>query len=190
MSLEDIDRYFEMDGEELRDELDALLDDVEGNVGTLVEERGEDVPRLMDKLDETDAAEFANEEPELADRFQSFLWDLTSEIVESSEDLQDQITQGATVNFAATDSPMEGHLHVDDDAKTLDGGPGHVDGADLHIEGDSDTLVGMLTGSTDLVQGFMAGEFEMDGDVDTGMELASVMEPIYDSLGEEGKAEA
>jgi putative sterol carrier protein len=189
MSLEDIDRYIEMSAENLRDEIGAFLEDVEGNVGTLVEEHEDDVPRLMDKLDETDAAEFANEDPELADRFQTFLWDLTSEIVEASEDLQSQITQGATVNFAATDSPMEGHLHVDDDEKSLDGGPGHVDGADLHIEGDSDTLVGMLTGSTDLVQGFMAGEFEMDGDVDTGMELASVMEPIYDSLGE-GTAEA
>ena len=190
MSLDDIDRYIDMSAEELRDELGSLLDDVEGEVDTLVREHKEDVPRLMDKLDETDAAEFANEEPELADRFQTFLWDLTSEIVAASEELQSQITQGATVNFAATDSPMEGHLHVDDDAKTLDGGPGQVDGADLHIEGDSDTLVGMLTGSTDLVQGFMAGEFEMDGEVDTGMELASVMEPIYDSLGEEGTAEA
>jgi putative sterol carrier protein len=184
MSLEDIDRYTEMSAENLRGEIGAFLDDVEGNVGTLVEEHEDDVPLLMDKLDGTDAAGFANEEPELADRFQTFLWDLTSEVVEASEDLQSQITQGATVNFAATDSPMEGHLHVDDDENSLDGGPGHADGADLHIEGDSDTLVGMLTGSTDIVQGFMAGEFEMEGDVDTGMELASVMEPIYDSLGE------
>lgn len=188
MSLDDIDRYFEMDGDELREELDSLLDDVEGQVDVLVRERGDDVPRLMDKLDETDAAEFANEEPEVADRFQGFLWDLTAEVVEASEDLQDQITQGATVNFAATDSPMEGHLHVDDDEKTLDGGPGQVDGADLHIEGDSDTLVGMLTGSTDLVQGFMAGEFEMDGEVDTGMELASVLEPVYDEIGGDAAA--
>jgi len=188
MSLDDIDRYFEMDGDELRDELDSLLDDVEGQVDVLVRERADDVPRLMDKLDETDAAEFANEEPEVADRFQGFLWDLTAEFVETSEDLQDQITQGATVNFAANDSPMEGHLHVDDDEKTLDGGPGQVEGADLRIEGDSNTLVGMLTGSTDLVQGFMAGEFEMEGEVDTGMELASVLEPVYDEIGGDAAA--
>ncbi len=183
MSLQDIDRYFEMEAEELRDELDNLLEDIEGQVETLVEERPDDLPRLMEKLDETDAAEFAEEEPELADRFQDFLWDLTESFIAANEDLRENITQGATVNFTASDSPMEGHLYVDDEEQTLDGGPGQVDGADLHISGDSNTLVGMLTGSTDLVQGFMAGEFEMDGDVDTGMELASVLEPVYDELG-------
>jgi hypothetical protein len=35
----------------------------------------------------------------------------------------------------------------------------------------------------------MAGEFEMDGDVDTGMELASVMTPVHERLNEYGDEE-
>jgi len=182
MSLPETDRYFEMSEEELRENMEGLLDALEGSTDRLVEGCPEDIPRLMERIDETDAAEFANEEPETAERLQNFLWELAGELVDSDEELRENITSSAVVNFEAEDSPMEGHLHVDGDEKTVRGSSGHVDGAELHISADSNTLVGMVTGSTDLVQGFMAGEFEMDGDIDKGMELASVMEPVYDEL--------
>jgi len=86
------------------------------------------------------------------------------------------------VNFEAEDSPMEGHVVVDADERTFEGGAGNIDGTDLQITGPSDVLAGMLTGSTDPVQGFMAGDEE--GNVDLGMELASVIEGTYsEALG-------
>ncbi|MFP4189316.1 MAG: hypothetical protein ACLFR5_07945, partial [Halobacteriales archaeon] len=129
---DDIDRYFEMSDEELKENLPSLLEDVD-DVGALVEQRAEDVPRLLSRLDGTDVEEFANDAPEVAERFQDFLWDATSALVDRDEELQQNITQSATVNFEADDSPMAGHLKVDSDAGTLDGGSGHVDGADLSI---------------------------------------------------------
>jgi len=183
---DDIDRYFEMSDEELKENLPELLDALSGDVEALVEERAEDVPRLLSRLDSTDVEEFANDAPGVAEKFQDFLWNATSALVDRDEELQHNITRSATVNFAANDSPMEGHLVVDADAGTLEGGSGHVDGADLSINGPSNTLAGMLTGSTDPVQGFMAGEFEMDGDVDTGMEIASIMTPVHERLNRYG----
>ncbi|MCX2818191.1 SCP2 sterol-binding domain-containing protein [Haladaptatus sp. F3-133] len=185
----EIDRYFEMSDEELKNNLTSLLNDID-DVEALVEQRSEDVPRLLSRLDGTDVEEFANDAPEVAEEFQDFLWDATSALVDRDEELQENITQNATVNFEADDSPMRGHLRVEDEAGTLEGGAGHVDGADLHITGPSNTLAGMLTGSTDPVQGFMAGEFEMDGDVDTGMELASVMTPVHERLNKYADEEA
>ncbi len=186
---DDIDRYFEMSDEELKQNLPELLDALADDVEALVEERAEDVPRLLSRLDSTDVEGFANDAPEVAEEFQDFLWDATSALVDRDEELQQNITQSATVNFEATDSPMEGHLEVDADAGALEGGAGNVDGADLNITGPSNTLAGMLTGSTDPVQGFMAGEFEMDGDVDTGMELASVITPVHERLNRYGDEE-
>ncbi|MFW5929635.1 MAG: SCP2 sterol-binding domain-containing protein [Halobacteriota archaeon] len=177
-----IDQYFEMDEEELKDSLPQLLDTVEGNVQALVEEREDDVPRLLRKLDETDVEEFANDAPEVAERFQDFLWEATAELIERNEELKQNITTSATVNFEADDSPMQGHLEVDADQQTITGGAGSLDDAQLHVTGPSNVLAGMLTGSTDPVQGFMAGEFEMDGEVDKGMELAQVMTPINQKL--------
>jgi len=191
MSLvEDIDRYFEMSDEELKENLPSLLDDLEGRVDELVEDHRGDVPRLLNRLDDTDVEEFANDAPEVADRFQDFLWDATNALVERDKELRENITQSAKVNFEADDSPMAGHVVVDADERTFEGGSGNIDGTDLQITGPSNVLAGMLTGSTDPVQGFMAGEFDMDGDVDLGMELASVMTPVHERLQEYGNGEA
>jgi len=98
MSLaEDIDRYFEMSDEELKENLPSLLNDLEGRVDELVEDHRKDVPRLLERLDETDVEGFANDAPEVAKRFQDFLWDATSALVERDEDLRENITQSATV---------------------------------------------------------------------------------------------
>lgn len=177
-----VDEYFEMSDDELKDNLPDLLDTVEGNVNALVEEREDDVPRLLRRLDSTDVEEFANDAPEVAQRFQDFLWEATSALINRNEDLQENITVDATVNFEADDSPMEGHLEVDAGDQSIQGGSGTLGDADLLVTGPSNVLAGMLTGSTDPVQGFMAGEFEMDGEVDKGMELAQVMTPINQKL--------
>ncbi len=177
-----VSEYFEMSDDELKENLPDLLDTVEGNVDSLVEEREDDVPRLLRRLDSTDVEEFANDAPEVAERFQDFLWEATSALIARNDDLAENITVDATVNFEADDSPMQGHLEVDADSQSITGGSGTINDADLQVTGPSNVLAGMLTGSTDPVQGFMAGEFEMDGEVDKGMELAQVMTPINQKL--------
>ncbi|MDY6779836.1 MAG: SCP2 sterol-binding domain-containing protein [Halobacteria archaeon] len=191
MSLrEKIEQSYEMSEEELKNELPSLLDELEGNAGEIVEEHSDLLPDLMERLEEVDTAEFANEDPDTADRFQDFLWELTEAVVEHDEELQDNIDTDTSVRFEATDSPMEGHLEVSQEDRTLEGGAGEPDGDyDLHIEGPSNVLSGMLTGTTDPIQGFMAGEFEMDGPVDEGMQLASVMKPVNQKMTGDGAAE-
>jgi putative sterol carrier protein len=188
---ERIEASFEMDDEELKQELPELLDALEGELETLYEESREDLSRLMDRLDETDAAEFAEDAPDVAAQFQDFLWNVTSFVVEREEDLQGNINVDAKVNFEATDSPMTGHLKVHEEEKRIEGGSEQISDAEIHISGPTNVLSGMLTGSTDPVQGFMAGEFEMDGPVDKGMQLAQVMTPVNERLaGEDEDAEA
>lgn len=183
MSLEQrIQDSFELSEDELKEELPGLLEDLEGKTAELVEENPEILTRLMTRMEEIDTAEFASDAPEVAEQFQDFLWDTTKELVKRDEELRSEIDIDIKVNFEANDSPMKGHLVVDKEEEVIRGGSGLLDDGDLHITADSNTLVGLLTGNVDPVQGFMSGQYEMDGPVDKGMQLAPIMTSMTESF--------
>lgn len=155
-----------------------FLEDLEENP----EDHPDAVPTMVDMMGQVDVAEFTRSAPELSDKFQDMLWMETQRIVENDEGIQKKINVDIRVNFEANDSPMEGHLIVDNDEKTVRGGAGLLDDAELHITADSDTLTGLLTGEVDPVQGFMSGQYEMDGPVDKGMQLAPIMTEINEKF--------
>lgn len=179
-----IEESFELDEDELKEELPGLLDGLEGNTADLVEENPEILTRLMTRMEEIDTAEFANDAPDVAEKFQDFLWETTTELVRRDDDMRNEIDLDIKVNFEANDSPMQGHLEVDQDEQLIYGGAGLLDDADLHITADSNTLVAMLTGDVDPVQGFMSGQYEMDGPVDKGMQLAPIMNSMTERFAQ------
>lgn len=165
--------------ENFKETMRDFLEDLEENP----EEHPDAIPTMVEMMEQVDVAEFTKSAPDLADKYQDMIWLATQDLVEDDPEIQKMIDVDVSVNFEANDSPMEGHLVVDKDEKTVRGGSGLLDNAELHITSDSDTLVGLLTGEVDPVQGFMSGQYEMDGPVDKGMQLAPIMTEINEKFG-------
>ena len=178
-----IEESFEKDDEQLEEDLPELLDEIDGQTDELAREHPELVSKILGRMQEMDVASFVSDNPETADQFQDLLWSGVRVLAENDEDVQEQIDQDISVNFEADDCPMTGHLRTDAEESTVTGGAGHLDDPDITITGPADTLVGLITGGVDPIQGFMQQKYEMDGPVNKGTQLA----PIMNSLSEKAK---
>lgn len=177
---EKIDEAFELGPDELKEVLPPILDELDENVLDLLENDPEILPRLFKKMDELDIAEMAKDSPELVDKFQEFLWTTTEELIRQDDDIRERIKEDVVVNFQATDSPMEGHLIVDSKDSTIRGGPNRSNNADIVITADSNTLIDLLTGEIDPVQGFMTDQYDMDGPMSKGVKLIPILNGMAD----------
>ena len=177
-----IEASLDQSPDELSESLPELLDEIEGNVRELVEEEPDLFADVVGRMDDLDVAEFVNENPETADQFQELLWTGAEVIAEREASVQEAIEVDVAVNFEADDCEMTGHIVVDADEETVTGGAGHIDDADLEISGSAETLVALLTGETDPVQGFMSGEFELEGPVPLGTQLAPVLSELAENV--------
>lgn len=179
---ERIDESLDASVDELEDELPALLDAVDGQTRELVEDNPVLFGRLVGRMEELDIAEFVSENPETADQFQDLLWTGMEVLVENTPEVKAEIVQDITVNFEADDCPMEGHLEVDGEAQTVTGGAGTIEDPVLEISGPAGNLVGLMTGDIDPVQGFMSQQYELDGPVAQGTQLAPVMSNLSENI--------
>jgi putative sterol carrier protein len=179
---ERIGASLEKDTEELTKDLPDLLAAVEGQERELIAENPDLFAQVVSRMDDVDIATFVSEAPEAAAQFQDLLWAGVSLLVEEEEEIQDQIAADITANFEAEDCPMEGHLVVDADGKTVTGGAGLQNNPDLTLTGPADVLTSLITGSIDPIQGFMTQEYELDGSVQKGTQLAGVMDSITESV--------
>jgi putative sterol carrier protein len=185
MTEELIDRVeasLEKDEDELKEDLPALLAEIEGQERELIAENPEVFAGVVSRMDDIDIESFYADAPEAADQFQELLWTGVNLLVENNEEIREQIATDITANFEADDCPMEGHLDVDADEETITGGASLVDDPDLTLTGPGDTLTGLITGTIDPIQGFMTQEYELDGSVQKGTQLASVMGEITESV--------
>ncbi|WP_247008956.1 SCP2 sterol-binding domain-containing protein [Halorientalis litorea] len=180
--IERVESALELPPEELADELPALLDDIEGQVEVVAMENPRVFARIVQRMDEMDIAAFADDYPDTVDRFMDVLWTGMNLLVRFSPDVQDSITEDLGVNFEASNAPMEGHLQLDADEGTADGGAELLDDPDITINGPANTLASLITGGKDPVQGFMQQEFEMDGDIQKGTQLAATMDKLTEKL--------
>lgn len=181
-TVERIEASLELDEDELQAELPEILAEVDGQTEELMRENPEVFAKVVGRMEEIDVAEFVNEAPEAADQFQELLWTGVQLMVENNEDIQDDIATDIVANFEATDCPMTGHLETDADAQTVRGGAGLVEDPDLTLTGPADTLVALITGGIDPVQGFMTQQYELDGSVQKGTQLASVMGSLTEQV--------
>lgn len=177
-----IEAALDMSDEELAQELPAILDRVEGQAQVVAMENPALFGQIIQRMGSMDVGDFAAEHPETVAQFQSVLWEGMDLLVQFSPDVQQSITQDLAVNFDASDAPMTGHLALDADEQIVEGGTDLLDDPDIEITGPADTLVSLITGGTDPVQGFMSGEFQMDGEVQKGTQLASTMGKITEKL--------
>lgn len=173
-----IEAATEQPDDELEERLPGLLEDLEGHARALVRERPETFGRVVERMRALDVAAFVTDSPETADRFQELLWAGVGVLVEERSAVRERIDEDVTANFAATDCPMTGHLEVDADERTIRGGAGTLEDPMLEISGPADTLVGLVAGDVDPIQGFMRQRFEMDGPVDKGTGLAPVIDSV------------
>lgn len=177
-----IESAIELSDEELADELPAIPDDVEGQTEQLALDNPALFGQIVVRMGEMDVSEFASEHPETVERFQTVLWTGMDLLVQFSPDVQESITQDITVTFDATDAPMTGSLELDATAGTITGDTDPITEPDVEITGPADVLVSLITGGTDPIQGFMAQEFQMQGDVQKGAQLAGTMEQLTAKL--------
>lgn len=175
-----IDEALDKPIDELEDELPALLEEIDGNTQELLETNPAVFVEVVDRVDEVDVAEFVSDNPETAERFQGILWTGAELFVDQNPDVLEQVPSDVAINFEANDCPLEGHIAIDTETRKLTGAPGTVDEAELTLIGPADTLVGIITGDVDPVQGFMGGEFDLDGDVSRGAQLAQIFQQMTD----------
>jgi putative sterol carrier protein len=177
-AAERIESVLDKPDDELAEELPALLDDIEGQTEQLLLDNPALFARVTQRMDAVDIAEFANEQPETVEQFQGMLWTGMELLVQASPDVQESITEDISVNFEATDAPMTGHLEIIEDEETIRGGTDLLDDPDLTITGPADELVALITGNADPIQGFMQQDYDMDGDIQKGTQLAATMNEL------------
>ena len=180
--IQRIEESVNKDEEQLKADLPGLLSDMEGKERELIEENPDTLTEVISRMSDIDIAAFYADEPKAADQFQDLLWAGVNSLVENNPEIQDAIGANITANFEAEDCAMEGHLDVNADDQTVEGGAGQVSDADLTLSGPAGVLTSLITGGTDPVQGFMQQEYELDGSVQKGTQLASVMGEITDNV--------
>jgi len=177
-----VEDTLDKDEEQLKEDLPDLLTDIQGQEKELIKENPEVFAKVIGRMDDIDIASFYEDEPEAGNQFQDLLWTGVNVLVEENPEIKDQIAADITANFEADDCPMEGHLDVNAGEETITGGSGPVSDPDLTLTGPADTLTGLITGGIDPVQGFMQQQYELDGSVQKGTQLASVMGEITESV--------
>lgn len=180
--IERIDRATTLSDEELADELPEILAEIEGRTEEVILENPPVFAQVVQRMGEMDVEEFAAENPETVEQFQEVLWTGMDILVRVSRDIRNSITQDITVNFEATDAPMTGHLEVIADEERINGGTDLLEEPDITIEGPANTLVSLITGQVDPVQGFMAQKFTMQGSVRKGTQLSQTMTTLTEKL--------
>lgn len=143
-----------------------------------VTERPEHANGLMDDIDETDVAEAARRDPEVVEEVQRLLWTVHRVKVERFPALGSAVEKSVSVNYEASDSPLEGHMETDADAGSLSGGPYVLDHADLTLTGGSNVLAGLLTGSNDPIRAYERGEISVQGSLTDARGLAEALRRV------------
>ncbi len=165
--------------DELKKELPGLLDSLDDvNVEDLVNEFPDFVPKLMGKLNEIDIKGFIDDAPDTSVKFMGLLWKSVPVMVEKDAEAKSRLEQAgeAKISFEATDSSMTSHLMID--GGKLTGGADALSNYDLKMFGPTESIVGLLTGKINPIQGFMAGKYKMEGNVSLGMKLSPLLTSI------------
>jgi putative sterol carrier protein len=184
-TIQRIEATLDKPDDQLTAELPELLDAIDGRTEELLLSNPALFARVTQRMDRVNIGEFASEHPETVEQFQGMLWTGMGLLTQASPAVQESITEDITVNFEATDAPMTGHLEVLEEKQTIHGGTELLDDPDLVITGSADELVGLITGSSDPIQGFMQQKFEMDGPIQKGTRLASTMGQLTKLLPDE-----
>lgn len=167
-----------MSGDELKTSLPVVADALKGNVGMVMEAVPDLLQKVMGKITEIDVVKFLGEAPEASEKLLDVLFEGAGIGVERDLEIKKELQEAGevSVNFAATDSPLKGHLRISGGG--LSGGGALLEKADLKITGPTIVIVGLLTGATDPIKGALTRQFRADGPVSVGLKLAPAMVKI------------
>ncbi|UPM43297.1 SCP2 sterol-binding domain-containing protein [Halocatena salina] len=170
-----IETVLDAPDDQLAAELPALLDEIEGDIEAVLLDNPALFAQITQRMEAVDIGAFATEHPKTVEQFQGMLWTGMGLLVRASPDVRESITEDISVNFEATDAPMTGHLEVIEDEQTIEGGTVLLDAPDLTIRGPADELVDLITGAVDPTQGGMQQNYQLDGEIQKGTQLAATM---------------
>ncbi len=178
----EIEAMFKMSDKELMEKLPSFAPKVKGKALELLTAMPDLPQRLVKRLEESDVKKTAVEVPKASDAFTEMLWAVISALVEKKPDLKEVVKTAGDIkiNYEAIDSPMKGHYELKEGKIT--GGPGLSETQDLKVTGPSDVLVKLTTGTIDSTSGFMQGLYKLEGNLTTGMRLATVTKKIAEAL--------
>jgi len=152
-SKKQVEGMLKMSPEELRDVLPSVLDGIRKHGSEkMLAEVPDCLAKIIRRLVEIDAAQFANNAPEAFSKFMDFFWETAGTVAEKSEELRLALEAPGQVhcNLEANDSPFATHFGLS--AGKLSGGWGlwHFRDQDLKYYGPTKVLMGILTGDVDL----------------------------------------
>lgn len=178
----DVEESFEWSDEEFKEKMPSLISKIRGRVGEILDLMPDLPQKLVKRLEESDVKKNAIEAPEASDAFTEFLWEVIGELVERTPDLKKVVEDAGDIkiNYEASDSPMKGHYELI--GGKITGGPGLLETSDLKVEGPSDVLIKLTTGAIDSTSGYMQGLYKLQGNLATGMRLATVTKKIAEVL--------
>ncbi|MEM1658137.1 MAG: SCP2 sterol-binding domain-containing protein [Candidatus Jordarchaeales archaeon] len=170
-----VDNMLSMSEDELAKQLPSILPKLRGRVGELLRARPDVVSKIVRRMEEIDVKRFMEKAPEAARAFTDLVWEGVSVVVERTPELKSDLEKlgNMTLNFKATDSPLEVHVKIS--GGKISGGSGLAEKADLSFSGTTENIIKLMTGAMDPVSGFMSGKYKMDGNLTVGMKLAPVM---------------
>ncbi len=171
--IDEIRERLDADEEQLIEELDDIISDIHDDLENIL---------LTDAVGSVDVEDLAEKNIDAINRFYEVLWTTLGLAVENFPDLKDEINTSARVNFKTTDYDIGTHLIIDADEKTVSGDSTALDDPDVEFVGPAEVIVGMTTGQIDGTEAFMQGRFEMEGDMQKGMEFGNVMESVTETL--------
>ncbi|MDY6778976.1 MAG: hypothetical protein SV760_00180 [Halobacteria archaeon] len=150
----------------------------EPEVRELVTDYPDQVNEFIYFVDGIDASRVSDEYPEAVTRIQNLLWEIHSVKVERYEALSDSIDSTTSANYESKNGEFSGHIRTDASTRTISGGAGHIEDADLRIIGPSEVLKGIATGSVDPIRAHLLRMYTVDGSYIRAGRLAKILRRV------------
>lgn len=157
---EKIKKMAKMPSDEIKSALPGVLGQIEKfGIEKMLDEMPDLYRRLITALTKIDAAKFGTEAPDSLNRFLSLFWDGLIAVGSKNKEVIDacgKIPEGVkitqlSINFEATDSPLQAHFIVNDKASFSYGlGLLHFKDQDFKIYGPTESLMKLFLGEATL----------------------------------------
>lgn len=186
MTDPDLEALLDSSDETFREGLGDALDELDGEAALtefLVRspETYERLTQRMATLD--DVADFAADDPDTVHQYLRVLWNSMEVVTTNIGAIGEAVTIDTTVNWTATDSPIEFHATTDSDEEIVSGGPGLLDDPEITFEGQTDVLFSMLGDDEfNAPLAYIQNRYEVVGSLERAREFDEVMDTVASDM--------
>jgi hypothetical protein len=186
-----IENTAKMPSKEIKSVLPAILGEIEKHgVVKLLGEMPDLYRRLITALIEIDAAKFGREAPDSLNKFLTLFWDGLIAVGSKNKEVKEtcaKISEGVkitqlSINFEATDSPLQAHFIVNDKAQFQHGlGLLHFKDQDFKMYGPTESLMKLFIGEATLGAW---SELDYEGHIGPfGLKMSPVLKALFTISG-------